>query len=159
MVPPMKIDASGIAFIACNEGCILHARWDGTGFAIGYGHHGPEVTVSTVWTPQQCDYALESDSAKIAYQVSSLIRVKLTQGQFNVLVDFAYNIGVSAFASSSVLESVNCCEFSNVADELSRWVYSDHQISQGLIARRKVEANLWSASSQETNQVSPEVTA
>lgn len=155
----MEVNATGIAFIAENEGLRLKSYFDGDGYAIGYGHHGPEVSADSEWTPTECYSALISDATNVSKKLSSLITASLSQGQYNALVDFAYNVGVSAFASSGVLESINSNNFSSVPIALSRWIYSDHHVSDGLIARRKAEIALWNKASQTQDQTSAKNTS
>lgn len=54
-------------------------------------------------------------------------QIKLNQYQFDALVLLAYNIGVGALASSSVMENVNAGRFADAAYHFGDWVYARHE--------------------------------
>lgn len=147
MLPPMKIDQSGLDFIAAREGLRQVAFWDVTGWACGYGHHGPDIDAHTTCNLEIAKNWLASDADTLSYQLSNLIKPALTQRQFNAMGSFSYNIGIGAFASSTLLERLNGGDFTSVPDQLRRWVYSNHQVNRGLQARREYEIALWNGQS------------
>lgn len=157
MNPPMKITTFGLEFLRMQESCRLRAYWDKSGWAIGYGHHGPDVNQFSTWSQNACDAALLSDTSKVSLSLSVLIHPPIIWYRFDAMVSVAYNIGISAFASSTLLERINSGTFNDVVNQLSRWVYSDHQIDNDLVARRKNEEALWDGTfkigSQEASQI------
>lgn len=141
----LTLSDSGIALIKSVESCSLKAYWDVIGYAIGYGHHGPDIFISTVWTQNQCDTAFIDDTETVQHGVRELVQVPLTQGEFDALVSFSYNIGLGNFASSHVLVRVNASEYSEVPNEFRRWVYVNHKVNTELASRREKEIALWNA--------------
>lgn len=141
----LTLSDAGIALIKSVESCSLKAYWDVTGYAIGYGHHGPEVYEFLGWTQSQCDTAFINDTETVQNGVRELVQVPLTQGEFDALVSFSYNIGLGHFASSHVLVRVNAGEYSQVPNEFRRWVYVNHKVNSELAFRREKEIALWNA--------------
>lgn len=78
--------------------------------------------------------------------------VKLTQGQFDALVDFAYNVGSDididctpeGLGDSLLLKKVlaNTTD-TTIRDEFKKWIYGGGKVLPGLITRRGAEANLY----------------
>jgi len=76
--------------------------------------------------------------------VTRHVRVAINQNQFDALVSFTFNVGEGNLATSTLLRKVN----TNPADpsirrEFDKWVYSEGRKLQGLVNRRKEEANLY----------------
>jgi lysozyme len=150
----MQISESGLTQLRGLELRRLTAYWDNTGWALGYGQHDPSFNQHSTCTPEQAEQWLLNTTGQIAESVSKLVRVPVSQGQFDVLVIFCYNVGLYAFAASSLLSGLNSGNYSRVSIELLRWIYSDHKISSALVARRQAEARLWNYAStpQKQNQ-------
>jgi len=73
--------------------------------------------------------------------VDALTRDDLAQYEFDALVSFAYNVGVQALASSTLIRRVNeRAEQEEIARQFARWVYADGEVLQGLVLRRRAEA-------------------
>jgi len=60
------------------------------------------------------------------------------------IVDFTYNLGVSALRTSTLRKKINAKAWDEVPAQLNRWVYSNGKPLPGLVARRKFEANAFS---------------
>jgi lysozyme len=90
----MDISPAGLALIKESEGCRLEAYRDAVGvWTIGYGHTGADVHEGLVWSQNQADAAVAEDAAKAAQAVRELVEASLTQGQFDALGDFVFNLG------------------------------------------------------------------
>jgi hypothetical protein len=75
--------------------------------------------------------------------VRKYVKVDLTQGQFDALVDFAYNAGVGALAKSTLLKRVNAEKFDEVPAEFMKWTKGGGKELPGLVRRRRAEVKLW----------------
>ena len=75
--------------------------------------------------------------------VRKLVTVGLTQGQFDALVDFAYNAGVGALQKSTLLKKVNAEKFDEVPAEFMKWTKGGGKELPGLVRRRRAEVKLW----------------
>jgi lysozyme len=70
------------------------------------------------------------------------VKVSLTQGQFDLLVDFIFNLGDGRLASSTLLKDLNAGKYVEVAQQL---LMRDHSWARKFEMRREVEFKLWSA--------------
>lgn len=129
-----------------------HAYWDVTGWACGYGTHSPDITAQTVWTEDEAHERLVERVLRVARFVSDQLEVTVSQGQFDALVSFTYNIGEFAFKHSHVLEGLNLGQFDCVPDEMARWVHVNGEVNQGLVARRQAEIALFKSKTQVTQE-------
>lgn len=79
--------------------------------------------------------------------VERLVKVVLNDYQFGALVSFVFNIGESAFASSTLLKVLNQGKYELVPAQLMRWnkitVGGKKAANTGLTNRRAAEAGLW----------------
>ena len=119
----MNISDKGLAVLKLREGSRNKAYKDVKGiWTIGVGHTGPEVQEGLVWTDQQILDVLKQD-VKVAEQgVTDNVRVALSQNQFDALVSFIFNVGVTAFRRSTMLKYINIGEFGLAAQQFDRWV-------------------------------------
>ena len=129
------------SLIRAFEGLHLTAYPDGTGYSIGYGHHG--ALPGDVITHDQADRYLDSDVQEATAAITSQILVPLTQGQFDALVSFVYNVGVDAFTNSTLVAKLNAGDVPGAAEEFARWVYAGGQVSAGLQSRRARERGVF----------------
>jgi hypothetical protein len=67
-----------------------------------------------------------------------------TQGQFDALVDFVFNIGPTQFLHSSLLRYHKAREYEKAAAEFPKWKYDNGKIVPGLVTRRAKERDLYS---------------
>lgn len=112
---------------------------------VGWGHTGKNVVVGAVWTRQQCEDALANDIHWAANVVSNLVHVSLTQGEFDALVDFVFNVGSGNFASSTLLKLLNNHEFAQAALEFEKWDKAHGVVVAGLLRRRWAERDLFNS--------------
>jgi lysozyme len=137
----MTVSPIGRAWTAHCEGCSLTAYPDNGACSIGYGHRG--VPAGTAWTQEQATDALDDDLSTAADAVQGMVKVPLTQGQFDALADFVYNLGSHSLAESTLLRVLNLGDYGRVPDELRRWIYAAGEPNEGLKARREGEVILW----------------
>lgn len=158
----MKTSQNGIAVLKYFENCQLTAYPDpatgGAPWTIGWGHTGPEVVSGLVWTQGNADTQLVTDLASRERSVSSAVTAQLTQGQFDALVDFVYNLGAGNFQSSTLLRLVNAGDMDGAVAQFSRWNKAAGVPMRGLARRRAAEAALFTGSSG-TNAIAAGVAA
>ena len=75
--------------------------------------------------------------------VNRLVKVELTQGQFDCLTDFCYNAGINALANSTLLKLLNDGNYESAGLELAKWVRGGGKVLPGLVKRRNAEYKLW----------------
>lgn len=144
----MRLSSNGIAVAHYFESCKLTAypdpgSKDGKPWTIGWGHTGPEVCKDLVWTQQQADAAFLVDIARFEREVTQLVKVPVTQGQFDALVLFAYNVGIEALRKSTLLRMLNAGDHEGAAMQFRRWNKNDGKPMRGLTRRRAAEECLF----------------
>ena len=122
------------------EGCQLNAYQDVVGvWTIGYGHTGPDVSPGSTITQAQAVQLLQQDVASAAACVNQAVIVQLNQDEFDALVDFVFNLGQSAFRSSTMLKDLNAGDFAGAADQFDKWDHAGGKVVAGLLRRREAE--------------------
>lgn len=75
--------------------------------------------------------------------LDNLVKVPLTQNQYDALADFIYNVGVTNFAKSTLLRKLNAKDYEGAAAEFPKWNKGGGKVLQGLVRRRKKEQDLF----------------
>jgi lysozyme len=139
----MKTSPAGIKFIEEREGCRLTAYQDSVGvWTIGVGHTIGVVPGMTI-TQEEADDLLAEDLANAEAAVNSLVKVPLSQPQFDALVSLVFNIGSGAFRNSTLLRKLNAGDTEGAAAEFQRWCHAGDQVLPGLVKRRAAEAAMF----------------
>lgn len=145
------INAAGLRIIKDFEGCRLTAYPDpGTGgepFTIGIGTtvypDGRKVRKGDTITQAQADAYLAHDLAQFENAVAKLVGDNATDNQFSALVSFAYNVGVGALRTSTLLRKHNEGDYAGARAEFGKWVNAGGKRMPGLVRRRAAEAKLY----------------
>ena len=144
----MKISKDGLNLIKEFEGMKLTAYKCPAGiWTIGVGHTSaagpPEVKPGMTITAQDALAILNNDLDQYEDAVNRLVKVPLTQSQFDALVSFVYNVGVGAFQKSTLLKKLNAGQYDAVPAELMKWTKGGGKELPGLVRRRRAECALW----------------
>ena len=110
---------------------------------IGYGHlvrPYEHSRFASGITEQQAEDLLRQDVKTAEQAVRRLIYVPLTDGQFDALVSFTFNLGSGALQSSTLRRVINRGEHHHTPTQLKRWVYAGGRKLRGLQRRREAEA-------------------
>lgn len=144
----MKIGQGGIDLIKQFEGFRAAPYVCPAGkITIGYGSTMYEDGSAVKLTDPSIDDAkavalMQVHLEKRVY--GALTGFKLNQNQFDTICDFIYNLGAGNFAVSRLKEKMQKDPNDpSIADELRRWVYSNHKIEKGLQRRREAEIQLY----------------
>ena len=145
----MKPSGACRALVRQFEGCKLQAYLDSAGVpTIGVGHTR-NVKLGQRCSQEQADLWLTQDLEDAGAAVASLVKVPLTQEQFDALTSFVFNLGIRRLAESTLLILLNKRDYNGAAAQFSRWVRSDGQVLDGLVKRRAAEAQLFLQSLKE----------
>ena len=123
------------------EGLMLTAVRDVGGvLTIGYGHTGKDVEEGDRISPYWAEELLKEDLGLVESQVRAL-KVARTQGQFDALVSFVYNLGIGRLRNSNLLKVIrNGGSRNQIKTEFKKWVYAGGKKLKGLEKRREWEA-------------------
>ncbi|MFK3698785.1 lysozyme [Serratia ureilytica] len=144
----MKISDDGMALIKRFEGLRLQAYQDSVGvWTIGYGWTQPvagrKVGAGMAIDAATAERLLVCGVAQFEQGVERLVAVTITQGQFDALVSFAYNLGLRALENSTLLRRLNAGDRQGAADQFGRWVNAGGVRLDGLVAWRAAERALF----------------
>jgi GH24 family phage-related lysozyme (muramidase) len=111
---------------------------------IGWGHTGPEVKIGLVWTREKADAVWEQDVAFFAGGLSkALYGIPTTQGQFDALFSFAYNVGLAETKGSTLFRKHKAADYAGAAAEFPKWNHQAGVVVNGLTKRRAAERALY----------------
>jgi lysozyme len=112
---------------------------------IGVGHT-KGVKMGQMITMQQADSLLKGDLLPVETFLNGL-KIPFTQGQFDALCDFAFNLGIGALDKSTLLRKARInINDKTIPDEFVKWVHAGGKVLQGLVKRRNWEAMKWQES-------------
>ena len=111
-------------------------------WTIGYGHTSG-VRKGDRISEQRAEELLRGDLST-AEKFVGTIKEMDTQGKYDALVDFAFNCGVGALKSSTLLQFIQSGRKTwEIQEQFLRWVNSGGKKLGGLVTRRIWEANRW----------------
>jgi lysozyme len=146
----MKLDENGYKLIQEFEGLSLvpylcSAKVPTIGYGNTFYPSGKKVTMNdNPISLLTAKWMLKETADKFAADVDKLIKSKLTQNQFNALVSFAFNLGVTALGKSTLLKKVNLnTNDINITNEFLKWNKAGGKVLNGLTKRRTIEAKIY----------------
>jgi len=159
---PITISTIGIDFLDDVEGRNHKEYPDVEGNpTIGIGHlltrseltsgkliiKGEVVRFENGITDKQMDDLFVQDIAPITGLIVRMVKVDLTQYQFDSLISFVYNVGDAAFITSTLLRTLNDSQYSHVPFQMRRWNKIREKgklvVCEGLVNRRNLDVSLW----------------
>ena len=140
----MKYTNAGLCLTKSFEQCRLTPYQDEAGiWTDGWGNtHG--VVQGKSITQKQADDQLLANVQDAVASVNKLVKIDLSQNQFNACVDFVFNCGGRAFQTSTLLRKLNSGDIGGALAEFSKWNKAGGNVSRGLDRRRKGETDLFS---------------
>ena len=105
---------------------------------------GSKVKLGDKISIDRAEVLYEREIDKMREEINQLVVPDLNRNQEDALVSLAYNIGITAFKSSTLLEKVNKDPYSNsIKKEFMKWTTSGGRRLKGLVRRRKAEVDLY----------------
>jgi lysozyme len=145
-----KLSQKGLELIKQFEGLSLTPYVCAGGInTIGYGStyylSGKKVTLrDPKITLQQAEDLLKDSLYTYEKAVDSFCRDDISQGNFDALTSFAYNLGIGALQKSTLIKKINANPKDvTIADEFLKWNKANGSVLKGLTKRRQAEANLY----------------
>lgn len=125
------------------EGLRLKAYRDSGGKpTIGYGHT-LGVRMGQRITEQQAEEMLRQD-LWVAGRFPNTMKEIDTQGKYDAVVSFIFNLGVGSFKRSTLYRRIlRHAPDKMIQAEFRRWVHSGGKVLPGLVKRREWEAQRW----------------
>jgi lysozyme len=146
------------ALIKGSEGFeIVSYRCPSGVWTIGWGHT-KDVKAGMKISPLQADKWLHEDVAEAECAVKELVTVPLTQGQFDALVDFVFNVGADidddtiaeGLGDSTLLKLLNAGDYVGAAKEIDKWIFGGKPRRRlpGLVSRRAKDRKLFESKTE-----------
>jgi len=88
------------------------------------------------YSMEEVDEILKADLARFEKGVAAYCPVPLTQGQFDALVSFAFNVGLGTLQRSTMRQKVLRGDMAGAAEELLKYCMAGGKILKGLQNRR-----------------------
>lgn len=143
----MQVSKGLIDIIKEMEGFRSESYSDVVGvWTIGYGTtrvNGIKVRPGMKCTKEEAEQYIFDDVDPIAERVTDMVKVPVTQNQFDALCDFAYNLGTGALEKSTLMKKLNAGDYDGAANEFDKWVYAGGKKLNGLVRRRALEKSLF----------------
>lgn len=147
----MKTSENGKSLIKQFEGLRLESYLCPANVpTIGYGsttyrENGivKQVKLGMKITQAQAEKFLQEDLQRFEDAINSLVKVNISESQFDALVSLIYNIGIGSFKTSTLLKKINLGNFKEAADQFDRWVFANKVKLPGLVTRRAAEKKLF----------------
>lgn len=152
----LKLSPNGLELIKQSEGFRAAVYKDVVGVeTVGYGHRVlPGESFPQPITEQRASQMLAADALIAATIILRVVNVPLKQGQFDALVDLAFNEGGEKVADSTLMILLNQGMYGAVPKQLYRidddgvehgWIFAGGRKLEALITRRKAEIALWNS--------------
>lgn len=149
----METSERGINMIIAFEGMELNAYKCPAGvWTIGVGHTGEvdgvPVKRGMLITQAKAKELLREDLKKVElYLNRQSFAGRLTQGQFDALVSFLFNVGSGAFQTSTMRKCLCTGDFEGAAAQFGRWIFGTvngkKEKLPGLVTRREKEREIF----------------
>lgn len=118
----LTLSAAGFVGILSREGYTDRAVIPVPGDVPTYGFGTTEgVKMGDRTTPVQAVQRALTDASKYEETLRRCVRVPLHQAEYDVYVDLSYNIGPSAFCSSTIVRRLNAGDYRGACDAILMW--------------------------------------
>lgn len=144
----LVVSASGAWLVASHEGEVRRVYLDPVGIPTVCVGHTATVTRADLGKPFSaalCKDLLKQDLRVAEAAVKKHVKRPVTQGQYDALVSFTFNVGAGNLANSTLLRLHNSGYCLAAAQQFDRWVYARGKKLPGLVKRRADERKLYEA--------------
>lgn len=143
----MKTSSKGKDLIKKYEGLRLSVyKCPANVLTIGYGHTKTAKPGMSI-NKEMAELLLNMDLIDFEKAVKALVKVPLTQNQFDSLISLSFNVGVGNFSKSTLLKKLNAGDYAGAAPEFLKWnkarTTGGMKELPGLTKRRKEEQALF----------------
>lgn len=139
----LALSAIGAGAIVKHEGMLNVAYVDPVGVVTVCAGHTRTAKLGQNLSDERCAELLLEDSEYAQAVVRRLVKVPISQGQFDALTSLVFNIGEGNFARSTLLRKLNANDCRGAAAEFPKWnkgrVNGKLTVLPGLTTRRADE--------------------
>ena len=114
------------------------------GYGATYGFDHKRITMDhRPISLEEGEALLAQELQSVERSVRRLVRVALTQNQFDALVSFTFNLGSGRLQSSTLRSKLNRGDYEGASLELPKWRKAGGRVLAGLVKRRFSEQKLF----------------
>lgn len=121
----LALSAAGLVGIVGQEGytdrAIIPVKGDKP--TNGFGSTGDDIKLGDKTTPPKALARAMSDVEKFEGAIRKCVTVPLHQYEYDTYVSLAYNVGQTAFCSSTLVRKLNAEDYAGACSEILRWRY------------------------------------
>lgn len=141
MIAALSLSAAGFVGILTSEGYEPVAKPPVAGDVPtnGFGSTGPDIKLGDKTDPVRAVQRALKDANTFERAVQRCAPVPMYQHEFDAWVNFAYNVGPTAFCTSTAAKLLKQERYSEACDEMLRWNKFKGQVLRGLVSRRERE--------------------
>lgn len=147
--PELKTSQQGLEHVGNQEGCRLSPyQCSANKWTAGLGHTEGIKKGTQITLEQAAEFFIQ-DVTKAEKVVSKAITKTPSQGEFDMMVSFVFNLGAGNFNRSTLLKKFNAGQNHKACEEYLRWVYVDGKDCRlksskcsGIVSRRQEERNV-----------------
>lgn len=144
------IGVAGLALIKQSEGVRYRAYRDVVGvWTVCYGHTGPDIIHTKLYTEAECNTILLSDIRKHQVVIvpgsprNCIRNAPLTANQRDAVTSFIINVGTTAFCKSTMAKQIAARDYYAAGNQFPRWNKAGGKVWPGLTKRRAAERDLF----------------
>ena len=104
------------------------------------GITGPDVVPGKIYTDAACNRLTIKNLEKHGSQLLDCISVRVTQGMYEALASWSYNVGSGAACKSTAIRLINAGNYDAGCRDLMRWNRAGGKVVRGLTLRRERES-------------------
>ena len=136
----LALSATGLVAILGYEGFsdAAYIPIEGDIPTIGFGTTEGVKPGDTI-TPEKAVERAFRDIQNTESAIHKCVHVPLSASEYDAFTSLAYNIGSSAFCSSTLVKKLNDGDYEGACAEIKRWVYVKGEVVPGLVKRREKE--------------------
>lgn len=141
----MKTSEEGKMFIKKHELlCLVTHNTKNGVLKIGYGHTD-DVYMGMKIDKQQAEKLFIEDIEKAEACINSLVKVPLSQGQYDALISFTFCFGEKVFMRTAILKLLNDGDYNGAADKFLIWDRYQGRADSSMHLRREKEREMFLA--------------
>lgn len=143
----LVVSAVGVTGIIKHEGMVRTAYVDPVGVVTVCAGHTRTAKLGQRLSAEDCERLLREDLTHAERAIKRLVRVPVTQEQYDALVSWTFNFGEGNLAKSTLLRKINANDCWGAGAEFPKWnkgrVNGQLVVLPGLVKRRADERRAW----------------
>jgi lysozyme len=140
-IATLSLSAAALVGLAVSENYTATAVQPvpGDAWTLGFGTTGADVKPGDTTTPPKALARMLTDVQRYEGALHRCVTVSLHQHEYDAYLSLAYNIGPTAFCTSTLVRKLNAQDYAGACGEILRWDRFKGRPLRGLTIRRQRE--------------------